>query len=595
MLNFFSDVFKILTPQQRLEFQKLQILILLMAVFEMIGVLSISPFMMLVSDQTIVFKDGVFQRAYEFIGFSSVRSFTLLTGISALIVLAVSASVSMYTVWSLSMFANRVGAEIGDKLYEYYLSSSWLFHTKNHSANLTQKISVETTRLTSMILVSTMRLNARIIVVLILTGLIFFINPEVAISALLIFGFAYYILFKFVRKKLSENSEIISKSNQNRFVLMSEAFGAIKDVLLMNKQLSFLKRFQRYSYDLAKASGLNQAMVEVPRFFMELITFSAIVMLILYLYSDNDADLSTVLPLLSIYALAGFKMLPAFQQIYRSLGQIKGNMAAFYAIKEDLDNYVEKNIFFNNKRIKLTKSIELSNVLFHYPQKKLYVLNHVNIEIPALKTVGLVGASGSGKSTVLDMILGLIEPESGKILIDGRALKKTDICSWQRSLGYVSQHIYLSDRSLVENVAFGEPLEDIDIDKVMKSLSLAHLDNVISEWPDGINTVIGEQGMQLSGGQRQRLGIARALYRDPEVLFFDEATSSLDGVTEKAIMDAIYDFSGKKTILLIAHRLKTVMNCDLIYVMDNGKIIASGSYDELVNKNDYFKTLAKYS
>lgn len=594
MLNFLSNIYKLLNPQQRKHFFKLQILVLLMGVAEMVGVLSVSPFIALVSDPDIINRSGIFQEIYQLSGLLSPNDFIIYVGIASLIVLLFSALISMYTVWQLALYANKVGAELGERLYQYYLTQSWLFHTANNSAHLTQNISIETTRLTSLVLVSIMRLNARLVLVIILGSLLFVINPLVAITALIIFSLSYWVLFIVVRKSLASNSSTISTANQQRFVLMSEAFGAIKDVLLMNKQRRYISEFNQHSNSLASANGSNQALVEAPRYFMEMVTFSSIIALVLFLYISNEGHIGEVLPLLSIYALAGFKMLPAFQQMYRSVGQIKGNMSAFNAIEKELSTKRTVESKSQDKQL-LSKQIELKSISFTYPGKTEAAIKDVNLKIPALKTIGLVGASGSGKSTILDIVLGLVAPNEGKVLIDGNELKFHNKVMWQNALGYVSQQIYLSDKTLLENIAFGEKKEKIDKNRVQEVINLVHLNEMVENLTAGLETVIGERGVQLSGGQKQRLGIARALYRDPDVLFFDEATSALDGITERAIMDALRDFGGKKTIFLIAHRLKTVEACDIIYVLDKGKIVDKGNYESLLNNSPLFRKMAMHS
>lgn len=595
MFKFLLKVYNLLNSRQKTKFLQLQVLVFLMGLAEMVSVVSISPFIALVSNPDIIEQPGLFQSLYELSKASSPEMFILYSGSLALFILLTSSLVSMYTVWHLAMFANRVGTELGEKLYRHYLTRPWLFHTEHNSALLTQNISIETTRLTSLVLVSIMRLNARVVLVSLLGGLLFIINPLVALFTLLIFGLAYLALFKLVRSRLSQNSNSISKANQQRFILMSEAFGSIKDVLLMHKQKAFINRFNSNSEKLAYANGSNQALVEAPRFFMEMVTFSSVVALILYLYTTNDGEISMVLPLLSIYALAGFKMLPAFQQIYRSVGQIKGNMSSFSAIEGDLVSEAGEELCNVQSQLSLTGRIELINVKFTYPNKKDRVLDGLNLTVPALQTVGLVGTSGAGKSTVLDIILGLIKPEEGSLVVNGIEIDESNIFQWQNTLGFVSQQIYLSDRTLSENVAFGIPKRDIDLNRIKDVLNTVHLASLVSELPKGLDTIIGEQGVQLSGGQRQRLGIARALYHDPDILLFDEATSALDGLTEKAIMDAIAELNGKKTIFLIAHRLKTVKTCDIIYIIDKGRVVESGTYSSLMEHSHIFKNMAAHS
>jgi ABC-type bacteriocin/lantibiotic exporters, contain an N-terminal double-glycine peptidase domain len=298
------------------------------------------------------------------------------------------------------------------------------------------------------------------------------------------------------------------------------------------------------------------------------------------------------------YALAGVKLLPAFQQVYAIISTIQGNLSAFDSIREDFKNSQNEELLIEEKKsnyekFKIEKTILLKDIIFSYPGKSNSTLNELNIEIPVNKTVGIVGSSGSGKSTIIDIILGLINPDKGEIVIDGEfKINKDNIHFMQDKIGFVPQSIFLSDASIKENIAFGESISEIDESKIEKSLILANLDEFITTLPDGLDTQVGQNGMQLSGGQRQRIGIARALYRESEILIFDEATSSLDNVTEALVMDAINNFAKTKTIIIVAHRLSTVQKCDKLYLIDKGNVVDSGNYEYLLENNKEFLEMA---
>jgi len=598
MLKLIRKIVILLNPNQRKRFYALQILVVLMAVMEIVGVASIIPFMALVGDMNQLQQDTFIAQVYEESGITSESQFVFLLGFGVLIMLIISATISMFTTWMQSMLANKIGSEIADRLYTHYLMQSWLFHASGSSAQLTKKIAVETQRVTGHILMPLMYLNARIVLVLLMIISIFIYEPKVAIIGFSTFTIAYLFLFTVVRFRLHSNGRTISKVNEERFRLMNEAFGGIKDVLLLGRDSDFISRFRQSGIELAYSQGNNGALINVPRYFMELIAFGSMIAIVLYLIAYYDGDMGIILPILSVYALASVKLLPAFQNIYASIASIKSHTAAFESIHEDLANSTEAKL----RKLKSEKSylypkqqISLENITFAYPGIEDPALNQLNISIPANSVIGIVGPSGSGKSTLIDILLGLIEPQEGNLKVDNIVIDAKNSRSWQNTIGFVAQSIFLSEGTIAENVAFGIPEDQINLEQVYQALKLAHLDELLQSLEKGVHTKVGERGVQLSGGQRQRVGIARALYYEAEVLVFDEATSSLDGITEKMIMEAIHHFSGEKTIIMIAHRLKTVQKCDQIFFIDKGQVIDKGTYHELIERNEHFKNMAEHS
>lgn len=602
MLKQLAELYRLLTREQRKKLLRLQVLVVLMAFAEIAGVVSIGPFMALVGDMSQLQGEGRFAQLYQATGAASPEQFLFWFGIGVLVLLTLAAAMSAITVWRLSMYATRVGAELSIRLYRHYMHQPWLFHAGGSSSELTKKITGDCQRVTGGIINPLMQMNAKIVMAVLMAVGIFIYNPAVALIGVAVFTTAYWLLFRIVRTRLARNGQIISQTQQQRFKLMAEGFGGIKDTLLLGRQPDFVHRFDTASSRFAHAQGTNQVMSQVPRFAMELVAFGSVIFLILYLLATHEGNLGTILPVLSVYALAGFKLLPAFQQVYTSLSAIKGNLAALDAIRDDLraSSLDDSKALGSSKQqsdqhLVPKQSITLQDATFYYPGKSQPALRNLTINIPVNKVIGLVGASGSGKSTAIDLLLGLIQPQIGTLLVDGQPLNQNQLRAWQNTLGFVAQSIFLADSSIRENIAFGLPAGDIEEAKVKQAATMAHLNELIEELPNGLDTRVGERGVQLSGGQRQRIGIARALYHDAEVLILDEATSALDGITEKLIMDAIHDFSGKKTIIMIAHRLATVKQCDQIYLMAAGKVVDSGTYGELSDRNTTFKRMAQHA
>ena len=599
MLKVIKQLFSLLTEKQLKQFYILQVLVIIMAFTELLGIASIAPFMALVGDISVLETNSVFAQLYQLSSLNNPIDFLFYAGVIVLIMLTFSTIVSMFTVWKLSIFGARIGTEIADRLYTYYMRQSWQFHASGSSAQLTKQVSTEAARISVGIVQPLMQMNAKVVLALFISISIVIYDPIVAILGLSIFSLAYFILYRLVRKKLVSNGQKLSQVATDRFRLMNEGFGGIKDVLLLNRSHDFIERFQDSGKVYARAQGTNIAISQVPRYFIELIAFGAMISLVLVLIKLHSGNLGEVLPILAVYALAAFKLLPALQQIYSSISQIKGNVAAFDAVKDDLEQSFEsqKVVSYSSKStpIYIKKAITLNNIEFSYPGKDRPAVNGVNMAIPVNSVVGLVGSSGSGKSTLIDLLLGLLTPQQGSLYVDDVPVTPENKRLWQDLLGFVPQSIFLSEGSIAENIAFGLPINDIDMSQVMNAVALAHLTELVEDLPNGVNTKVGERGVQLSGGQRQRIGIARALYHRAEVLVFDEATSALDGITEKIVMDAIHEFSGKKTIIMIAHRLKTVEKCDIIYLMKQGNIVDSGTYKELLEKNHEFRQMAAHA
>ena len=598
-----KKLFSLLSPSQRRNLFLLQFLVIFMAFAEIASVFSIGPFMALIGNLDQLNGDGLIAEAYKFSGITDQNNFIIAFGATVISILTLSALISTFTLWRLAMYGAKVGADLGNRLFSYYMNESWLFHSQRNSSDLVNKISVETTRVTGSIILQLMYLNAKVTLVLFLCVSIFILDPKIALSGVAIFSFAYLFIYRLVKKQLELNGNMHTQGNRARFQLMSEGFGGIKEILLLGRQNFFKKRFFIASEDFFYAWGNSQVLSSVPKYFMELVSFSAAVLLVMYFLVSNQGNLEIILPMVSIYALAGFKLLPAFQQIYFSISTIQANIASYENIKSDLkssaikySNYnYEDDALVSSESISFSKAITLSNISFSYPETSESLISNLSIEFPKNQVIGLVGPSGSGKSTIIDILMGLVEPDAGELVVDSSALNLLQKRALQNSIGFVSQSIYLADSSIKENIAFGIPPDLIVNTDITRALKLANLEDVIQSLPNGVDTFVGERGVQLSGGQRQRIGIARALYNDPEILVFDEATSSLDGLTEKNIMKAIDSFAGQKTIILIAHRLSTVMNCNLIYYMENGKIIDQGTYQYLIESNANFKQMSEHS
>ena len=595
MIKLISKLFFQLKKDQKRKLLRLQFLVTLMALFELIGVASIGPFMAVVADPEIIKKNAILSSFFIFVG--SENNVLYLLGSLVLFSLTVSSLFSMFTVWRLAIFSSEVGTEISSELYRHYMRQDWIFHTQGSSAQFTKQVATESARVAQGVIEPLLQMNARIVVALVISVAVIVFNPAIALIGSVLFGIAYLILFRTVRFQLAKNGSIISQVMTDRFRLLNEGLGGIKDLSLYGRIQNLVSQFDRASSKYARARGANIAMSLAPRYLIELLAFGSIISLTLFLLATQSQEISVLLPTLSIFALASLKLLPALQQVYAGFSQVRGNISAYEAIMDDLeDSRAAENVSLtadvpSASRIEFKNSIWLDGIRFAYPGKN-DVLRGINIKIPCKSTVAFVGPSGSGKSTVIDILLGLIDPSLGVLKVDGIKVTPSNRRSWQDLVGFVPQDIFLSEGTIAENVAFGVPAKEISHERVWAALRCAQLDELVRNLDSTIHSLIGERGVQLSGGQRQRIGIARALYSDPPILVFDEATSALDGITEKLIMNSMENFSGEKTIIMVAHRLQTIRNCDCIYLLKDGAVVDEGNYEELMLRSSVFKRMA---
>ena len=420
--------------------------------------------------------------------------------------------------------------------------------------------------------------------------LLILVDPKLSLIVGFILGSAYGIVYKFTRSFLKRIGDERMKANEERFTIITEAFGAAKEIKIGGLEQVYTKRFSGPAKLSAQHSASSQLVSNLPRFFLEAIAFGGLVLMVLYLMSRSGTFIEA-LPIISLYAFAGYRLMPAIQQIYVSLTQLRYIGGSLDALYEDLINIQSIKQNYDYPSLLLKKNISLNHIHYHYPNSSRTALKNIKISIPARTTVGLVGSTGSGKTTLVDIILGLFEAQQGTLEVDGQVISKHNVRSWQSSIGYVPQQIFLADDTVAANIAFGTDSKDIDQEAVKNAAKIANLHEfVINELPLKYNTTIGERGVRLSGGQRQRIGIARALYHSPQVLILDEATSALDNLTEQAVMDAVHNIGKNITIILIAHRLSTVKKCDTIFLLEKGELKSQGTFEELAKVSDHFRT-----
>ena len=591
-MQVIKKILFLLTTHERKQASLLLIMILIMALLDMIGVASILPFMAVLTNPSLIETNFILNSIFQFLnsfGVENSQQFLFVLGIAVFFLLIISLSFKALTTYFQLRFVQMREYSIGKRLVEGYLNQPYSWFLSRHSADLGKTILSEVQQLINYGIRPLMELIARGMVAVAIVALLIIASPKIALILGITLAGAYGFIFYVARKYLNRIGAESLKNNQLRFTAVSEAFGAVKEVKVGGSEKTYIKLFSKSAQTFARKQASLNVVAQLPRFILEIIAFGGILLIVLYMMS-RSGSFNNALPVLSLYVFAGYRLMPALQWIFASVTQLTFVGPSLDKLCDDLKNFKSQNKNNNESIISLNKSINLKNIHYNYPNASQTALKDVNFVIPVKSTVGLVGATGSGKTTTIDIILGLLEPQKGTLEVDGKIITKEGIRSWQRSIGYVPQNIYLADDSIAANIAFGVEPHDIKIESVKKASKIANLDNfVMNELPEQYQTIIGERGVRLSGGQRQRIGIARALYHNPEVLILDEATSALDNQTEKIVMEAVNNLSKNTTIILIAHRLSTVKNCDIIFLLEKGEIKNHGTFEELIKINESFR------
>jgi ABC-type multidrug transport system fused ATPase/permease subunit len=477
---------------------------------------------------------------------------------------------------------------IAKSLIALYLNQPYIWYLNINSADLLKNILSNVSIVVNQTILPATILLSQSLIILSIIVLLFLIDPVLALIIVFVLGTAYLFTFYLLKKRIKASGAANFNANQDRFKILSECFGAFKEIKIKGLEKVYLNRFAGAAEIFSKNASLSQIISQLPKYLIESVTFGGFIILILFLII-RDSRLEKIIPIISIYAFAGYRLMPAIQQCYHAVTQIRFSKAALDLLHRELKNKKSNlDTKKNELTLNLNKNIKFDNIKFSYANTKYPALKNINLTIPAFSKIGLIGTTGSGKSTFLDIILGLLTPSNGRISVDGVDINSQNIFSWRKNIGYVPQQIYLSDTTIKENIAFGLEIEDINYDQVINSAKIASLhDFIIKELPDGYSTLIGERGIKLSGGQRQRIGIARAIYNKPKVLILDEATSALDNVTEQAVLNSIYNSEKKITIIQVAHRLSTIKECDIIYLFEQGELKFQGNYHELLEKKKY--------
>jgi ABC-type bacteriocin/lantibiotic exporter with double-glycine peptidase domain len=574
MTGTISKLSDLLDAREKRQALLLLALMLVLGLIEMAGVASIFPLIAVLSDPGLVEKNKYLRWLYDALGFSDSNSFFIFLSASVFLVVVVRIAFTATTNYALLRYAQMRSHTLSVKLLSSYLKRPYSWFLNRHSADLSKSILSEVEQVVRGSLMPALQFVSRFFIIVFIVGLVIAVEPTVAFSALSGMAIAYGLVYLTIRGYLRRKGQERLAANRARYQVAQEVLGGVKEVKIGGLELGYLRRFDKGSLRFARLKAQLQLVREVPRHMLELIAIGGMLIVILLLLNRAEGDISEVLPLLSLYAFASLRLLPAVQSIYQCVVSLRFGGPALEILHSELMAANEQVTEFTKVApLPLKREITLENIAFAYAQAGRPALKDISLTIPVHSTVGIVGATGAGKSTLVDIILGLLEPQQGRLLVDGQAINYENVRAWQRTVGYVPQQIFLADESIAANIAFGVPPGKIDREAVERAARMAMLhDFIVDDLPRGYDTEVGERGVRLSGGQRQRVGIARALYHDPEVLVLDEATSALDVKTEQALMDCVESISGRKTLLIVAHRPETLRLCRKICVIERGRI-----------------------
>jgi ABC-type multidrug transport system fused ATPase/permease subunit len=588
---------RLLDQRDRRRFAWLMLLSVVLAMVEIAGIGSIVPFIAVLAGSGGESASPWLTDLRDWLGIEDERRLLTVLGFAVIAFMTLRNVFFALSNLLVALFTALCRRNLAARLLDAYLTRPYAYFLTRNTNELRRNVFQESSQIIDGVLVPVTRIVSSACVAIAILAMLIVTDPVAAITTVVVLGGAYVATYRFTGARIDRLGQTARRYRQHAFQIGAEAFGGIKDLKLLGRESQFIDGYRRIAAQATRVEMRRNAFGLIPRYLIETLAVAGVILFLLHL-AQRGEPLSRMLPVLALYLLAGYRVLPALQTIYANLGQMRYNRAALATLHQDLEGARELTSSAGAHApatpLPFRESIRLDCMSFSYPQAAAPALREVDLVIHKNTAVAFVGATGAGKSTLVDLIMGLLLPDAGRVLIDDVVLAPDNVRAWQRNIGYVPQHIWLSDDTVARNIAFGVPDREIDHDAVRAAAKAASLDQFIeNELPKGYATVIGERGIRLSGGQRQRVGIARALYHRPSVIVFDEATSALDGATERAIIEAIDGLARRITIILIAHRLNTVINCDRIFVLEHGRLVDSGRYTDLVQESGAFQRLAR--
>jgi ABC-type multidrug transport system fused ATPase/permease subunit len=590
-MRLLADIWGLLDRRQRRSLVLFQCLSLLMAVSTLAAVAAVAPFFSVLGDPTVISRSRALAALGRLVGAGGERDLLVVLGLLFLGFVLLANAINILGSLAMNRFAYRIGDYFCVALFEEYIHRGQQFHLSGNSATLFSNIVWEVNRGTTGALQSYFLLSTNVATSLLIMVATFLLNPLIACGAVAALAGSYGLIYLMARSRLLRNGALESEHTEARTLIVNETLGAIKEILLLQVQGFFRGKFERSCQSISRIAVQTQAIAQSPRYVLECIVVAGLVAAAL-LISRREPG-SAWLAQLSFLGFAAYRLLPALQQIFNSVVKIRGDSAAFERIAADLRSATRDRTRPAGRRPeprdpawqgRPRRDIQLQQVSFGYGADRPFMIRAATMRVPAGATVGLLGPSGAGKTTLVELMIGLLVPSSGRVAVDGVVVDDSNRADWQAQIAYVPQQVFLFDASLAENIALATAGEQIDLERVAAAARLAQLDSLVGTLPKGYSQTVGERGTRLSGGQRQRVGIARALYRSASVLILDEATNSLDGLTESEILATLEALRGERTIILIAHRVSTAQRLDLVFEVNNGTVVCTGSSVEIARQ-----------
>lgn len=596
MIDSLKKIFKLFPYKDRIKLLILFFMMMVASFLEVLGIGMIPAFVVLIAEPDRVLSMPYIGEFLANMNITTSQSLAVFGAVTLIIVYVFKNIYLFFYKYVKIKFVSNKRVYLQNRVFKAYMAAPYTFFINQNSAELLRNVNSEVGKIIKGTIMPILEISLNIFMFLLITVSLLVLEPLITLITIVMMGVCGYFFLRITRKKTRESGRIskIASGDMNRVIL--QGIGGFKDARVLNRENLFLKRYNKFAKKYVDASIYQNVVKQLPKPIIETLLVTGILTVTLIMVFEGRS-FEQIIPVLTLFGVAAVKLMPVFNSVIGQISTIRYSAYSVYAIYDDLDLLENKYKDFRDKILKDSEKLELQNeiklnsISFQYPNSEEYAVKNIDITIPKGKAVAFVGTSGAGKTTLVDVILGLLTPKEGIITVDGVDIQE-NIRGWMKNIGYIQQSNYLMDDRIFRNIAFGVPDDEVDDEKLKKAIEAAQLEELISRLPNGLRTKSGERGQRLSGGQKQRIGIARALYNNPQVLIMDEATSALDNITEKYVIEAIERLRGDRTIIMIAHRLTTVQNCDIIYLMEEGEVIDSGTYEELLVKSHKFRQMS---